>query len=64
MAWPVKTPLSPVLCVVISAVAETRFAERGFDGTYLREIARRAGSTAPHSRNQRRRKDILCMMLL
>jgi AcrR family transcriptional regulator len=45
MARPVKTPFSPDLRTVISTVAETLFAERGFDGTYLREIAERAGST-------------------
>jgi AcrR family transcriptional regulator len=45
MARPVKTPSSPDLRAVISAVAEVMFAERGFDGTHLQEIARRAGST-------------------
>jgi len=45
MARPVKTPFSPDLRAVISTVAEALFAERGFDGTHLREIAQRAGST-------------------
>src|SRR5215831_10598942 len=45
MARPVKTPSSPDLRAVIGAVAEAMFAERGFDGTHLQEIARRAGST-------------------
>src|SRR3954463_8931220 len=45
MARPVKTPASPDLRAVIHAVAEVMFAERGFDGTHLQEIARRVGST-------------------
>jgi AcrR family transcriptional regulator len=45
MARPVKTPFSPDLRATIGAVAEALFAERGFDGTCIREIAQRAGAT-------------------
>ena len=45
MARPVKTPSSPDYCARIGAVAEALFAERGFDGTSIREIAEQAGAT-------------------
>jgi AcrR family transcriptional regulator len=45
MARPIKTPSSPDLRAKIAAVAESLFAERGFDGTCIREIAKRAGAT-------------------
>lgn len=45
MSRPVKTPLSPDYRTKIVTVAETLFAERGFDGTSLREIAERTGAT-------------------
>jgi AcrR family transcriptional regulator len=45
MARPVKTPFSPDLRATIGTVAEALFAERGFDGTCIREIAQRAGAT-------------------
>lgn len=45
MARPVKTPFSPDLRATIAAEAASLFAERGFDGTCIREIARRAGVT-------------------
>jgi AcrR family transcriptional regulator len=45
MARPIKTPFSPDLRATIGAVAEALFAERGFDGACIREIARRAGAT-------------------
>ena len=45
MARPIKTPSSPDYRARIGAVAEALFAERGFDGTSIREIAERAGAT-------------------
>lgn len=45
MARPVKTPLSPDQRGEIAKVAETLFAERGFDGTSIRDIAQQVGST-------------------
>jgi AcrR family transcriptional regulator len=45
MARPAKTPFSPDLRATIGGVAEALFAERGFDGTCIREIAQRAGAT-------------------
>lgn len=45
MARPIKTSSSPDLRALIAAVAESLFAERGFDGTCIRAIAQRAGAT-------------------
>ncbi|MEW6301365.1 MAG: TetR/AcrR family transcriptional regulator [Thermodesulfobacteriota bacterium] len=45
MARPAKTPSSPDLRAAIAAQAEALFAERGFDGACIREIAQRAGAT-------------------
>jgi AcrR family transcriptional regulator len=45
MSRPVKTPSSPDYRAKIGTVAEALFAERGFDGTSLREIAERTGVT-------------------
>ena len=45
MSRPVKTPSSPDYRTKIGTVAEALFAERGFDGTSLREIAERTGAT-------------------
>lgn len=45
MARPVKTPSSPDYRARIGAVAEALFAERGFDGTSIREIAEQTGAT-------------------
>ena len=45
MARPIKTPSSPDYRAKIGAVAEALFAERGFDGTSIREIAEQAGTT-------------------
>jgi AcrR family transcriptional regulator len=45
MARPVKTPLSPDQRVEIAKVAEALFAERGFDGASIRDIAQQVGST-------------------
>lgn len=45
MARPIKTPSSPDYRAKIGAVAEALFAERGFDGTSIREIAEQAGAT-------------------
>ena len=45
MARPIKTPSSPDYRAKIGTVAEALFAERGFDGTSIREIAEQAGAT-------------------
>ena len=45
MSRPVKTPSSPDYRAKIGTVAEALFAERGFDGTSLREIAERIRAT-------------------
>jgi AcrR family transcriptional regulator len=45
MSRPVRTPFSPDLRSAIASEAELLFAERGFDGACIREIAHRAGVT-------------------
>ena len=45
MARPIKTPSSPDYRARIGTVAEALFAERGFDGASIREIAEQAGAT-------------------
>ena len=45
MARPIKTASSPDYRAKIGTVAEALFAERGFDGTSIREIAEQAGAT-------------------
>ena len=45
MARPIKTASSPDYRAKIGTVAEALFAERGFDGTSIREIAEHAGAT-------------------
>ncbi len=45
MSRPIKTPSSPDYRARIGMVAEALFAERGFDGTSIREIAEHAGAT-------------------
>lgn len=45
MSRPVRTPFSPDLRATIAAEAELLFAERGFDGACIREIAHQAGVT-------------------
>ena len=45
MARPIKTASSPDYRAKIGTVAEALFAERGFDGTSIREIAEHTGAT-------------------
>ncbi len=45
MTRPIKTASSPDYRAKIGTVAEALFAERGFDGTSIREIAEQAGAT-------------------
>jgi AcrR family transcriptional regulator len=64
MARPVKTPSSPDLRVEISKVAESLFAERGFDGTSLRDIAQQVGTTKALVYHYFRNKEDLYLSLL
>lgn len=64
MARPVKTPFSPDQRLVIGQAAEALFAEHGFDGTAIREIAEQAGSTKALIYHYYRNKEALYLSLL
>ncbi len=64
MVRPIKTPFSPDHRVSIGLTAEALFAERGFDGTPIREIAQRAGSTKALIYHYYRNKEDLYLSLL
>ncbi len=64
MARPIRTPSSPDHRATIGATAEALFAERGFDGTPIREIALRAGSTKALIYHYYRNKEDLYLSLL
>ena len=64
MARPVKTVDSPDYRTKIDQVAETLFAERGFDGTPIREIAERTGATKALIYHYYQSKEALYLSLL
>ena len=64
MARPVKTADSPDYRAKICEVAETLFAERGFDGTSIREIAEQTGATKALIYHYYRSKEALYLSLL
>ena len=64
MARPIKTPSSPDYRAKIGAVAEALFAERGFDGASIREIAEQAGATKALIYHYYDSKDALYQTLL
>lgn len=64
MARPVKTADSPDYRAKICEVAETLFAERGFDGTPIREIAEQAGATKALIYHYYQSKEALYLSLL
>lgn len=64
MARPVKTVDSPDYRAKIDQVAEILFAERGFDGTPIREIAERTGATKALIYHYYQSKEALYLSLL
>ena len=64
MARPVKTADSPDYRAKICEVAETLFAERGFDGTPIREIAEQTGATKALIYHYYQSKEALYLSLL
>ena len=64
MARPVKTADSTDYRAKICEVAETLFAERGFDGTSIREIAERTGATKALIYHYHQSKEALYLALL
>jgi AcrR family transcriptional regulator len=64
MVRPVKTADSPDYRAKICEVAETLFAERGFDGTPIREIAEQAGATKALIYHYYQSKEALYLSLL
>ena len=64
VARPVKTVDSTDYRAKIAQVAETLFAERGFDGTSIREIAEQAGATKALIYHYHQSKEALYLSLL
>ena len=64
MARPVKTANSPDYRAKICEVAEALFAERGFDGTPIREIAEQTGATKALIYHYYQSKEALYLSLL
>ena len=64
MARPVKTVDSPDYRAKIDQVAEILFAERGFDGTPIREIAEQTGATKALIYHYYQSKEALYLSLL
>ena len=64
MARPTKTADSPDYRAKICEVAETLFAERGFDGTPIREIAQQTGATKALIYHYYQSKEALYLSLL
>ncbi len=64
MARPIKTADSPDYRAKICEVAETLFAERGFDGTSIREIAEQTGATKALIYHYYQSKEALYLSLL
>lgn len=64
MARPVKTVDSPDYRAKIDQVAETLFAERGYDGTPIREIAEQTGVTKALIYHYYQSKEALYLSLL
>ncbi len=64
MARPVKTVDSPDYRAKIDQVAESLFAERGFDGTPIREIAEQTGVTKALIYHYYQSKEALYLSLL
>lgn len=64
MARPFKTADYPDYHAKIFEVAENLFAERGFDGTTIREIAERAGATKALIYHYYQSKEALYLFLL
>ncbi len=64
MVRPIRNPLSPDQRAVIGQVAEALFAERGFEGTPIREIAQKAGSTKALIYHYYRNKEDLYLSLI
>jgi TetR/AcrR family transcriptional regulator len=64
MARPIKSPNSPDHQALIATAAEALFAERGFDGAPMREIAEQAGSTKALIYHYYRSKEALYLSLL
>lgn len=64
MARPAKTADAPGYRAKICEVAEALFAERGFDGTSIREIAERTGATKALIYHYYQSKEALYLSLL
>lgn len=64
MARPSKTADSPNYRTKICEVAKTLFAERGFDGTSIREIAEQTGATKALIYHYHQSKEALYLSLL